>query len=69
MATESGPSSLRGSSPFENFEVGDSVMIDLVLGIALLLVSSELTRPGLKIFPLAKTERQVGVSFDSYCLT
>jgi hypothetical protein len=36
MATESGPSSRSGISPLENFEVGDCVMIDLVLGMGLL---------------------------------
>ena len=36
IATEFAPSSLSGISPFENFEVGDWVMIERVVGIGLL---------------------------------
>lgn len=43
IATESLPNSRSGISPLENFDVGDWVMIDLVVGIALLLVTIKLT--------------------------
>ena len=36
MATKLDPTSLSGISPLENLEVGDSVMIDLVVGMKLL---------------------------------
>ena len=36
MATELDPTSLSGISPLKNLEVGDSVMIDLVVGMKLL---------------------------------